>query len=84
MEIDLPQKFVLRRKVYAFQRFGRELLERIPADAVILAERPTEYASMIEVAWEDRRYLVFERDLRELAEPFNKPLDPFGGLPALE
>lgn len=75
MEIDLPQKFVLRRQVYAFQLFGRQLLERIPAEAVIVAESPSMYSSMIEVAWEQRRYLIFERDIRELAEPLNDPTD---------
>ena len=75
MEIALPQEFVLRGKVYAFQLFGRQLLERIPANAVILADRPSAYVRMIEVVWEERRYLVFARDLRDLAEPFNKPQD---------
>ena len=87
MEIDLPQKFVLRRKAYAFQLFGRQLLERIPGGALILAERhSSDYVSMIEVVWEERRYLVFERDLRELTEPLSKrpEEDPPGDMRLLE
>jgi len=71
----LPREFIVRREVYAIQFFGRNLLERIPPDAVVLADRPSPYKCMIEVVWQGRRYVVFERDLRERTEPAKKPED---------
>lgn len=69
MDIRLPQEFVLRSEVCAIQLFGRNLLECIPTSMVILAERPSTHTRMIEVLWKEKRYIVFQRDLEELAEP---------------
>jgi hypothetical protein len=33
------------------------------------------YSRMIETVWKDRRYLVFERDLKERAESVRKPTE---------
>jgi hypothetical protein len=68
MDIQLPQEFVLRREVSAIQLFGRSLLERIPPNAVILADRPAAHVRMIEAIWKEKRYIVFLRDLEERAE----------------
>jgi hypothetical protein len=77
MDIRLPQEFVFRREVYAIQLFGRNSLERIPPDAVILADRHSTHGRMIEVVWNDKRYVVFQRDLEEHAESCNpKEEDP--------
>lgn len=75
MEIQLPQEFVVRREVHAIQHFGQSLLERIPPSEVIRADRPAMYPRMIEVVWQERRYLIFVRDLTERAEPVRKPID---------
>jgi len=75
MDIKLPQEFVLRREVYAIQLFGRNLLEPIPPNAVILAVGRSTHARMIEVVWQEKLYIVFERDLRERMEPLAKPED---------
>jgi len=72
MEFELPQEFIVRREIHAIQHFGQSLLEPIPAEEVILADRPSHYARMIEVVWQQRRYLVFDRDLTERAEPLRK------------
>ena len=72
MEFELPQEFIVRREIHAIQHFGQSLLEPIPAGEVILADRPSHYAKMIEVVWHERRYLVFDRDLTERAEPLRK------------
>ena len=73
--MQLPREFILRREICAIQLFGRNLLERIPPDAVILADCPSAYKRMIEVVWQERRYAVFERDLRERTEPVKKLQD---------
>jgi hypothetical protein len=73
MDIQLPQTFVFRSEIYGIQLFGRNLLERIPPDAVILADRPYTHVRMIEAIWKERRYIVFQRDLEENAEPFRNP-----------
>jgi hypothetical protein len=70
-DLRLPQEFVTRRVVGAVQLFGRNRIERIPPDAVILAHRPSTHARMIEVTWNEKRYVVFQRDLEERAEPRN-------------
>jgi len=72
MEFELPQEFVVRREIHAIQYFGQGLLEPIPAGEVILAERPSHYARMVEVNWHQSQYLVFDRDLTERAEPLRK------------
>ena len=69
MDIRLPQDFVIRREVGAIQLFGRNRIERIPPDAVILADRPSTHARMIEVVWNEKRCIVFQRDLEERAQP---------------
>ncbi len=69
MDFQLPQTFVLRSEVCTIQLFGRNLLECIPPSAVILADRPSTQARMIEVLWKEKRYLMFQRDLEELAAP---------------
>ena len=73
--MDLPEEFVVRCEIHAIQRFGQSLLEPIPPGEVILAERPSAYARMVEVVWQERRYLVFDRDLTERAEPLRKSVD---------
>jgi len=73
--MQLPQEFVVRREIYAIRHFGQSLLEPIPPGEVILADRPSPYARMIEAVWQGKRYLVFERDLNERTEPVRKPLD---------
>jgi len=72
MQIRLPREFVVHREFYATQLFGRNLLERIPLDAVILADCRSTHKRMIEVVWQERRYVVFERDLMERTEPVEK------------
>jgi hypothetical protein len=72
MEFQLPQEFIVRREIHAIQHFGQSLLEPIPAGEVILAECPSNYARMVEVIWHRQRYLVFDRDLTERAEPLRK------------
>lgn len=72
--MQLPQEFVVRREIYAIQLFGRNLLECIPTDAVIFVDRTSAHKRMLEVVWQERRYIVFERDLKERAEPA-KPQD---------
>ena len=73
--MQLPEEFVLRSEIHAIQNFGQSLLERIPVGEVILADCHSIYARMIDVVWQERRYLVFERDLTERAEPVRKPTD---------
>jgi len=73
MDIRLPQEFVVRREVYAIQLFSRSLLERIPPNAIILADHKSVHARMIEVVWNEKRYMVFQRDLEERAEPSSPP-----------
>jgi len=63
-EMQLPRKFVVQREVCAIQLFGRNLLERIPPEAVILADCPSTHKRMIEVTWQERRYVVFERGFK--------------------
>ena len=74
-KMTFPREFVVRREIYAIQLFGRNLLERIPPDAVILADCPSAYTRMIEVVWQEKRYAVFERDLKERTEPVEKLQD---------
>jgi len=69
MDTRLPQEFILRREVCAIQLFGRNLLERIPPDVVVHADRHSTHARMIEVVWNEKRYVVFQRDLEERAHP---------------
>lgn len=75
MDIPLPQEFVILREFHAIQHFGNSRIEPIPAGEGILAERPSNYARMVEVVWRNRPYLVFERDLTECAEPLRKDED---------
>ena len=76
MDIRLPQDFVLRSEVCAIQLFGRNLLECIPISTVILADRPSTHTRMIEALWKEKRYIVFQRDLEELAEPSQPEQEP--------
>ena len=39
---------------------------------------------MIEVIWQEKRYVVFERDLQERMEPLKKPEAEDGPRPVLE
>ena len=71
--IELPQEFVVQREVYAFPLFGRSVLACIPHGAVILASCRSTHKRMIEVIWQEKRYVVFERDLQERMEPLKKP-----------
>jgi len=71
--IKLPQEFVVQREVYAFPLFGRSVLGCIPSGAVILATNRSTHKRMIEVIWQEKRYIVFERDLQERMEPLKKP-----------
>jgi hypothetical protein len=75
MEMQLPQEFVVRREIQAIQHFGQSLLEPVPAGEVILVEGPSPFAHMIEMLWQDRHYLIFERDLKERSEPLRKPTE---------
>ena len=52
----------------AIQLFGRNSLERIPPNALSIADDPASHAHMMQVRWEERLYIVFERDLRERTE----------------
>jgi len=70
-DFRLLQEFVTRRVVGTVQLIGRNRIERIPPDSVILADRPSTHARMIEVTWNEKRYVVFQRDLEERAEPRN-------------
>lgn len=72
MRSQLPEEFVIRREIYAIQYFGQSLLEAIPIGEVILAERSSNYARMVEVVWRHKRYLLFDRDLTERADPLRK------------
>jgi len=76
MKERLPQEFVLRREVYAIELFGGNRLQRIPLGSVILADRPSAYVRMIEILWEGKRYIVYERDLEERMERIEKPEPP--------
>ena len=71
--IELPQEFVVQREVYAFPLFGRSVLACIPPGVVILASCRSTHKRMIEVIWQEQRYVVFERDLQERMEPLKKP-----------
>jgi hypothetical protein len=83
MHVELPQEFVIRREVGAVQLFGRHRIERIPPDAVILGDCYSTHARMIEVVWNEKRYVVFQRDLEERAEPRNAtPEDPLSDFAA--
>jgi len=81
MQIQYPEKFIVCREIHTIQHFGQSLLEPIPAGEVILAERPSSYPRMIEAVWQERRYLIFERDLRERTEPAKKPPVKDSGVP---
>lgn len=77
--MNLPQEFVVRREIHVIQHFGQSLFEAIPPGEVILANRPSNYARMIEIVWQEKRYLIFARDLAERAEPLRKSVeDPPG------
>lgn len=71
--LQLPQNFVVRREVYVFQLFERSALKRIPPDTVILVSHRSTHKRMIEVIWEEKWYVAFERDVHERMEPLNKP-----------
>ena len=71
--MQLPEEFVVRREIGAIQHFGQSLLEPIPSGEVILVERVSLYARMIEVVWQERRYLVFDRDLTDVRNPSGSP-----------
>ncbi|HTW64353.1 MAG TPA: hypothetical protein VME17_07040 [Bryobacteraceae bacterium] len=68
-EMQFGRELVLREQICAIQLFGRKALERIPAGSIIFAEHPSNYVRMIEVVWQQRRYLVFQRDLEERTKP---------------
>ena len=68
-----PQQLILRAEVWAIQLFGRNGLERIPSGTIIVAEKHSQYARMIEVVWDGERYVMFERDVEERTEPCEKP-----------
>ena len=68
-KLQLPQEFIVRVEVYGF---GPNL-ERIPPDSVVLALSRSTYKRMIEIVWQEKRYIVFERDLHERMWPLKKP-----------
>jgi hypothetical protein len=70
---ELPQKFIVLSEVYAFRLYGRSVLACIPAGAVVLASCRSTHKRMIEVIWQEERYVVFERDLQERMSPLKKP-----------
>ena len=80
--LRLPQSFVVRREVYVFQLFGRSALQRIPPGAVILASHRSTHERMI--IWQEKRYVVFERDVQERMSPLKKPEFDDGPRPVLE
>lgn len=59
---------MLREEICAVQLFGHNLLECIPRGSVISVERASTYVRMVEVIWQDKRYIVFQRDLEERTE----------------
>jgi hypothetical protein len=69
--MHFPQEFVLQREILAVQLFGdgqgHAHMEQIPGEAHLVADCPSQYARMIEILWQDRRYIAFERDLEERA-----------------
>lgn len=71
--LQLSQNFVVRREVYVFQLFERSALQRIPPNTVIFASHRSTHKRMIEVIWQEKWYIVFERDVHERMEPLNKP-----------
>ena len=73
--MQLPREFVIQREVQAIQHFGQNRLERIPPGEIVFAERGSRYTRMIEAVLQGKRYLIFERDLTERAEPLRKPVD---------
>jgi hypothetical protein len=73
--MKFPQEFVILREVQAVQHFGQNRLEPIRAGEQILAERASAYSRMIETVRKGKQYLVFERDLRERAQPVSRILD---------
>jgi len=73
--MQFPQDFIIRRELHAIQHFGQSLLEPISAGAIIRAERQSAYSRMIEAIWNDKPYLIFERDLTERTEPVEKPVE---------
>jgi hypothetical protein len=82
--IQLPQEFVVLEEIFVFQLFGRNALERIPPGAVVLATHRSKHKRMIEVIWQEKRYVVFERDLQERMEPLKKPENEDDPLPVSE
>ena len=82
--IQLPQEFVVRREVYAFPLFGRGALDCIPAGSVVLASCRSTHPRMIEVIWQEKHYIVFERDLQDHMEPLKKPENEDDPPPVLE
>lgn len=81
---QLPQEFVVQREVYTFPLLGRSVLECIPPGAVVLASRRSTHKRMIEVTWQEKRYVVFERDLQERMEPLKKPENEDDPRPTVE
>jgi hypothetical protein len=82
--LQLPQEFVVLSEVYAFPLFGRSVLACIPPGAVILASCRSTHKRMIEVIWQEKRYVAFERDLQERMSPLKKPEFEDDPPPALE
>lgn len=66
--MQFAREVVLRKEIWAIQLFGHILLERIPPGSVIVVDRPSTYTRMIEVVWQEKRYIVFQRDLEERTE----------------
>jgi hypothetical protein len=74
MENQRP-RYVLQREIVAIQVFGRYLLEKIPPGSMILVSGHTTRERMLVVLWEDREYIMFERDLKERATPVGQQKD---------
>lgn len=82
--LQLPQEFVVLIEVYAFPLYGRGVLACIPPGAVILASCRSTHKRMIDVIWQEKRYVVFERDLQERMSPLKKPETEDDPRPTLE
>lgn len=66
--MQFARELMLRDEICAVQLFGHNVFERIPRGSVIFVDRPSTYVRMVEVIWQDKRYIVFQRDLEERTE----------------
>ena len=72
-KLQLPEEFVVQFEVVAYPLEGHGVLECIPPGAIILASCRSIHEHMIEVVWQEKRYVVFERDLQDRMRPLVEP-----------